>query len=137
MACRLTCRRLDARKMNVRYNKVKVLSFAITGLTLLAGAPAALAAPDVYTTAWLEGRDLASCLARAKEVATQNGFKDSHETVMDNDKKAASFFATSDSLPLALTVRCRPTEGLISIGVAGNGDNERTFKVYQKLLKDY
>jgi len=123
--------------MNVRYNKVKVLSFAITGLTLLAGAPAALAAPDVYTTAWLEGRDLASCLARAKEVATQNGFKDSQETVMDDDKKAASFFASSDSLPLSLAIRCRPTEGLISIGVAGNGDNERTFKVYQKLLKDY
>lgn len=137
MACLLTCKRLDAILLSDRYNTLKVLSFAITGLTILSGAPAALAAPDVYTAAWLQGRDLASCLARAKEVATQNGFKNDHETVMDDDRKAASFFATSDSLPLALTVRCRPTEGLISIGVAGNGDNTRTFRVFDKVVKDY
>ena len=74
---------------------MKVLNFAITGLTLLAGAPAALAEPAVYTNAWLEGRGLASCLARAKEVATQNGFTNS-ETIMDDDKRAGTFYAISE-----------------------------------------
>ena len=112
---------------------MKGLLSAAAGLVVLSGS--ASAATSVFAHAWHIGNNLQSCLAKAKRIATKNGFVVSQETVMDNNRKNATFFAFHPDRPYSLAIRCLPTLGIISVGVGGIGSDE-TFKVYQKVVSD-
>ena len=69
-------------------------------------------------------------------MAAANGFTESQEEVLDDDRKAGTFYAFNADKPFSLAIRCLPTTGIISIGVGGVG-NEATFDAYNKILKEY
>ena len=104
------------------------------GALVCCSAPVS-AAPNVFSHAWNESFTLDECFSRAKKVATVNGFTRDQEEVLDDDEKDGTFYAFNADKPFSLAVRCLPTAGIISVGVAGIG-NQVTFDVYSKIVKE-
>lgn len=78
-----------------------------------------LASPYVYTTGGLLNTDLKTCMAAVKSAATEVGFTESQEEVLDDDNKDGTFYASKPDAPVALSARCMPTAGVYSLAVSG------------------
>jgi len=114
---------------------MKRVLFLAVGVLVCCSAPAS-ARPNVYSHAWNESVSLGECFARAKKVATANGFTLDQEEVLDDSKKDGTFYAFNAEKPFSLAIRCLPTTGIISIGVGGIG-TQATFDVYNKILEEF
>ena len=105
----------------------------IAVLTTATTASAASATPFVYTTGGLLSSDLKTCLAQAKTAATQTGFTESQEEVLDDDKKDGSFYASKPDAPMSIAIRCFPTAGVFSLALSGI-NNEASFDQYKAFV---
>jgi len=85
---------------------------------VFASAPS-LASPFVYTTGGLLNTDLKTCMADVKSAATEAGFTEGQEEVLDDDKKDGTFYASKPDAPVSLAARCFPTAGVYSLAVSG------------------
>ena len=112
----------------------RMLISAMSALTggLFVG-PASFASPFVYTTGGLLSTDLKTCLAQARTAASQAGFTQDQEDVLDDDKKDATFFAVAPDAPLTVTVRCFPTAGVFSLAVGGI-NNDVSFERFKSFV---
>jgi hypothetical protein len=118
------------------YKKVMKLTFWLTVQALTAVVAVAPIGAMAGTTAYVGGGLLSGsvevCLKNMKTAADKNGFTESQETIMSDNKKEGDFHADHKDSPMHFTGSCAPNVGVWSIGVSGI-DNDKTYEMYGKV----
>ena len=101
---------------------------------VVAAAPAAaIASTTAYVGGGLLSGTVEACIKDMKMAANKNGFTESQETIMSDDKKSGSFHANHKDSPMHFTANCAPKAGVWSMSVSGI-DNDMTFEMYGKVF---
>ena len=101
---------------------------------VVAVAPAAaIASTTAYVGGGLLSGTVEACIKDMKMAADKNGFTESQETIMSDDKKSGDFHANHKNSPMHFTAFCSPKAGVWSMSVSGI-DNDMTFEMYGKVL---
>lgn len=120
------------------YKLIMKLRFWLAGQALtavVAIAPiSAMAGTIAYVGGGLLSGSVEACLKNMKTAADKNGFTESQETIMSDNKKEGDFHADHKDSPMHFTGSCAPNAGVWSIGVSGI-DNDKTFEMYGKVWK--
>ena len=100
---------------------------------VVAVAPAAaIASTTAYVGGGLLSGTVEACIKDMKTAADKNGFTESQETIMSDDKKSGDFHANHKDSPMHFTANCSPKAGVWSMSVSGI-DNDMTFEMYGKV----
>jgi len=88
----------------------------------------------VYTFGGLLSGNLKGWLSNAKSTATNAGFTENQQEILDANQKAGGFHASKPGSPLAMSMRCDPTLGVYSIGIIGV-ESKATFESLRAVVK--